>query len=99
MYDPVIGRWTTQDPAMQFTNPYIFCGNNPVQYIDPDGEWILGALLGGIFNLTMDPAFEEILTRTPNGTNGQLHSVSVPLRVCWVSMQVQVWRALVQADS
>ena len=43
MYDPVIGRWTTQDPAMQFTNPYIFCGNNPVQYIDPDGEWILGA--------------------------------------------------------
>ena len=54
MYDPVIGRWTTQDPAMQFTNPYIFCGNNPVQYIDPDGEWILGALLGGIFNLTMD---------------------------------------------
>ena len=61
MYDPVIGRWTTQDPAMQFTNPYIFCGNNPVQYIDPDGEWILGALLGGIFNLTMD-----LLSGNPN---------------------------------
>lgn len=38
MYDPVIGRWLSTDPAMQFMNPYVFCGNDPVSYIDPDGE-------------------------------------------------------------
>ena len=48
MYDPVIGRWTTQDPAEQLLNPYIFCGNNPVQYIDPDGEWFFSFLFPGI---------------------------------------------------
>lgn len=53
MYDPNIGRWTTQDPAGQFTNPYIFCGNNPVCFIDADGQWvmfipmIIGAIAGG----------------------------------------------------
>ncbi len=40
-YDPQLGRWHTQDPAMQFANPYLGIGNNPVNYVDPDGEWIL----------------------------------------------------------
>lgn len=37
------------DPAEQFANPYLAMGNNPVVYVDPDGEWIfiaVGALLG-----------------------------------------------------
>lgn len=56
MYDPYIGRWFCPDPAMQLFNPYVFCGNNPVAYYDPDGRffwWIVpifavvGAYLGG----------------------------------------------------
>ena len=39
-YDPQIGRWHTPDPAEQFANPYLAMGNNPVMYVDPDGEWV-----------------------------------------------------------
>jgi hypothetical protein len=40
-YDPQLGRWFTPDPAMQFSNPYLAMGNNPVMYVDPDGELAL----------------------------------------------------------
>ena len=38
-YDPEIGRFLTEDPANQAFNPYLYCGNNPLMYTDPDGEW------------------------------------------------------------
>ena len=41
MYDPVIGRWTTVDPLAEKyydVSPYTYCGNNPVDRIDPDGK-------------------------------------------------------------
>ncbi|MFC3198298.1 DUF6443 domain-containing protein [Parapedobacter deserti] len=53
MYDPAIGRWNVMDPARQFSNPFLAMGNNPVIYVDPDGEWIhivIGAVIGGIVN-------------------------------------------------
>jgi RHS repeat-associated protein len=52
-YDPEIGRFLTPDPAGQNLNPYIYCANNPLSYVDPDGEWIwlvgmaIGAYAGG----------------------------------------------------
>lgn len=39
MYDPVIGRWTTTDPAGQYWSPYVGMGNNPAGQIDPDGAY------------------------------------------------------------
>lgn len=50
-YDPELGRWLNIDPALQLVSPYGYCGNNPIRYIDPDGEffWIplaIGAVLG-----------------------------------------------------
>ena len=36
-YDATLGRWGVQDPYMQFFNPYLAMGNNPVNMIDPDG--------------------------------------------------------------
>lgn len=48
--DPKLGRWLTPDPAGQLLNPYVYAGNNPLGYVDPDGEWIwlaLAAFLGG----------------------------------------------------
>lgn len=52
MYDPATARWMVPDPAEQFSNPYLAMGNNPVTFVDPDGEFvieavIIGALIGG----------------------------------------------------
>ena len=37
--DPMLGMWTSVDPARQFTSPYLYAGNgfNPVGGIDPSG--------------------------------------------------------------
>ena len=40
-YYPAIMRTTTMDPMCEkyySTSPYVWCGNNPVNYVDPDGE-------------------------------------------------------------
>ena len=47
-YDPVLGRWFNVDPAIQFANPYLFCGNAPMMYIDQDGRFAWLALLAAV---------------------------------------------------
>ena len=62
-YDPVLGRWFNTDPAAQLANPYLFCGNSPIMYVDPDGRFFFTALLIGAFlNVGIQAA------------TGQLHS-------------------------
>ena len=62
-YNPLLGRWFNPDPANQLTNPYIFCGNNPLMYVDPDGQFfwlapLIGALIGAA-TYTASVAFSE----------------------------------------
>lgn len=41
--DNTILRWTTMDPLCEKyydTSPYVFCGNNPLKYVDPNGKKI-----------------------------------------------------------
>ena len=40
-YDPALGRWFNVDPKLEFVSPYVYCANNPVLYIDPNGEDIV----------------------------------------------------------
>ncbi|GEM_PF-417593 len=40
MYDPTIARWHAPDPLAEqtpFESPYLYCGGNPVNFIDPSG--------------------------------------------------------------
>jgi RHS repeat-associated protein len=40
-YDPNVGRWTQREPAPLAggdSNPYVYVGNDPVNYADPSGE-------------------------------------------------------------
>ncbi len=43
-YDAAIGRWTTRDPAGQYSSPYLAVGNNPMSRVDPDGGVDMRAL-------------------------------------------------------
>lgn len=36
-YDPATRRFTTPDPAEDGINWYAYCGNNPIDYVDPSG--------------------------------------------------------------
>jgi RHS repeat-associated protein len=52
-YDPVSGRWLSKDPIgiSGGLNQYVFCSNNPVNFIDPDGLVVTiatRAILAGI---------------------------------------------------
>ena len=42
-YDSVLGIWTIQDPLVEKyypISPYVYCGNNPINRVDPDGcDW------------------------------------------------------------
>ena len=43
-YSPTLRRWMTPDPLSEKyygVSPYAFCNNNPVNFVDPDGEDII----------------------------------------------------------
>ena len=47
MYDASLGRWHVMDPMAEkyYTiNSYVYCINNPVGYIDPNGLWAQSSL-------------------------------------------------------
>lgn len=53
-YDPILARFTTQDPLAEkypWLSPYVHCSNNPINKIDPNGtdEWEINSL-GVIIN-------------------------------------------------
>jgi len=46
-YDPEAGRFTSRDPAKDGLNWYAYCRQNPLIYVDPDGECPLPIITGG----------------------------------------------------
>jgi RHS repeat-associated protein len=51
IYDPVLGRFLSPDPVLQFPNftqglnPYAYVLNNPLRFVDPDGYSLVGQLV------------------------------------------------------
>ena len=41
--DPMLGMWTSVDPARQFASPYLYAGNemNPIGGLDPSGTYFM----------------------------------------------------------
>jgi RHS repeat-associated protein len=37
-YDPQSSKWLSCDPERQHLNPYMYCRNNPLNYVDPNGN-------------------------------------------------------------
>ncbi len=58
MYDSDSGRWFVPDPLAEeycSISPYAFCADNPVNFIDPDGEIpLLTNLVGGLASAAVD---------------------------------------------
>ena len=53
-YDPITGRWDRVDPLAEKYypySPYIYCKDNPVNSIDPDGRNSIKILLKGAYKL------------------------------------------------
>lgn len=58
-YDPALGIFIQPDPAGQYLNPYTYGPNNPLMYVDPDGEFFselfsvfgpIGSIIGALLD-------------------------------------------------
>jgi len=58
-YDPELGRWTQPDPlADRYPgwSPYVYALDNPLRYVDPDGEKVINPQGQVIGNVRMEEA-------------------------------------------
>ncbi|MDL2288354.1 RHS repeat-associated core domain-containing protein [Oscillospiraceae bacterium OttesenSCG-928-F05] len=81
-YDPVVGRFVSEDPARDGRNWYVYCGNSPIMFIDPSGKTI--ELDYDILNST-DLAIMLSLTTLYNSTDdinirGSIHKTAESIR-------------------
>jgi RHS repeat-associated protein len=45
LYDSDLGKFYAADPAGQFASPYLYAGNNPIVFVDPNGQFIIEAII------------------------------------------------------
>ncbi|WP_338236761.1 RHS repeat-associated core domain-containing protein [Persicobacter diffluens] len=78
LYDPVLGRWTTVDPARQFASGYVGMGNDPIGSIDTDGRESGdprgNAFFSGLYNIFTSLGFRESKSNTKQ-TMKEIHDV------------------------
>ncbi len=70
-YDPQIARWHSVDPLAEkyyYESPYIYVGNNPIVYLDPDGR-IKKDSKG---NVVFTPVGKSFIAEHPSGVSGRM---------------------------
>ena len=73
-YDPEIGRFINEDPAGQGLNQYAYCGNNPLMYTDPDGQFFLPMLWAALSYATAKTA-TKFVDNLAHGRSNDLTSL------------------------
>jgi RHS repeat-associated protein len=66
-YDGTLGIFYASDPGHQGFSPYMYCGGNPIIYIDKNGRWAFwddatAMLMGGFLNLTINAIEDHVHT-------------------------------------
>ena len=57
MYDAALGRWNMVDPlGEKYVNlsPYNYCVNNPLVYVDPNGEDAMITIVGNVITISLN---------------------------------------------
>ena len=67
-YDPSIGRFISEDPIRDGYNWYVYCGNNPVMFVDPWGlagstRFVIGDSVRFRDNPGLDSSTYELLSK------------------------------------
>src|SRR5579875_4098003 len=47
--DPVLGRFISEDPSRDGVNWFVYCGDEPVNHVDPNGKIEWEGFLGALF--------------------------------------------------
>ena len=93
-YDPVIGRfysndpvgYTSENPVMSF-NRYMYVNNNPYKYTDPDSELlqsIYGAIAGGVGGyVSSGEGFVNTAVGVVSGAIAGAVTGSAGISCCW----------------
>ena len=77
MYDPTTRRFTSEDPARDQLNWYIYCGNNPVMFVDPWGLRNVVVVVGedaASNNNTFNSNADTFIRDNPNDTIVKLYA-------------------------
>ncbi len=72
-YSPDIGRFLQPDPSGfsgDATNLYRYCGNNPVTYADPSGEYAVYKANGGYWYYIVNPGYRSLYGSFVPGSRG-----------------------------
>lgn len=78
-YSPVLCRWISEDPIREAggINLYQFCGNNAVNFLDPDGRIIMRAV--DFFGRVMEGRFRKEITHGGLLTEKRINAEAVYL--------------------